>query len=111
MNSDASTPPLLSNPPSTLLIPPLNSSGPSFNDAPLETFLEKSPKDMTPQELSDYVKRCSLLRNSAQSRAAEFRKEEKELEAASGKPRKRKSPAKGKDNVAKAMEALRNLGL
>ncbi len=96
MNSDISTPSNPSNSLGASTIPPISSSNVSFNDEPLDLLLDKKVHEMTPEELATFVKRCALLRSSAQSRRAAIRGD--------GTPKAPK--VKKKSNVEKALELL-----
>lgn len=74
----------------------------SFAEAPLEALLLGGPNDdgplvhdMSPEQLAEYVKRCALLRSSAQTRKAEI------VKAAGGK-----KPSAKKSSVDLALELL-----
>ena len=76
---------------------PSNNSLNDFNDAPLDWLLEQRPETMTPEQLTAYIKRCSVLRSSAQTRKAT-------LKAEGGITKK-----KAKSTVEQAMELLTQL--
>lgn len=78
MNSENSALNNLSNKPGMLNPQPMLSSdnlSPSFNDAPLDDLLDKKVHEMSPEELTEYIKRCSVLRSSAQTRKAALKAE------------------------------------
>ena len=106
MNSEPSTPPLLSNQPITPATLPSVNSNNSYNDAPLSSLLEEPlVHEMTPEQLAAYVQRCNVLRQSAQTRQASYKTEDDQL--AEGKPKRTKKPKE--NNVTKALAALQML--
>lgn len=80
------------------LSPSSNAVSPSFADDPLDSLLDKLVHEMTDTELVDYVKRCAVLRSSAQTRKAQVRSE--------GPAKK---TVKKDDSVAKAEALLKQL--
>lgn len=64
----------------------------------MESLLEAPVHEMGPEELAEYIKRCAVLRSSAQTRKATLKKES---DAATGKKPKAK-----KDNISYALELL-----
>ena len=64
-------------PPLNPAIPPLSSTSPSFNDAPLETKLGKLVHEMSNEELAEFVKEMNLMRASAQTRKVALTTEKK----------------------------------
>lgn len=76
---------------------PLTSSSNDFNDAPLDWLLEVKVHEMTPEQLTAYIKRCSVLRSSAQTRKAS-------LKAEGGVTKK-----KAKSTIEQAMDLLTQL--
>src|SRR5436305_7730512 len=100
MNSESQPQTNNSNPPGTLNHQPTDPSmsfSNDFNDAPLDWLLEQRPETMTPEQLNDYIKRCSVLRSSAQTRKAS-------LKAEGGVTKK-----KAKSTIEQAMEYLTQL--
>lgn len=94
-NSEPPNPSSLASSPETLAT---LSSHESFNDLPIDSVLETLVHDLSNSELMEYVKRCALLRSSAQSRKAALSKE------GGTKPKKA-----AKSSVEKAMELLSQL--
>lgn len=76
----------------------------SFNDAPLDSLLDTAElvHNLSDVELANYVKRCAVLRSSAQSMKAAIN-----AEAAASGGRKRKEPKK--DSVSQALDLLSQL--
>lgn len=81
-----------------------------WREAPLDWLLAVQDKqlvhEMEPQALAEYVKRCALLRSSAQTRNAELRREEEEDH---GVVREKKSKKPKKSSGALADEFLKTL--
>src|SRR4051794_33203401 len=68
----------------------------------VENILDTLVEEMSDEQLTEYVKRCSVLRSSAQTRKAQLVKESVEEHGA-----KRKS--KKKDSIAEALALLASL--
>ena len=89
----------LSSPPTSDMSSSTKSSSASrsWNDAPLEALIAEETllHNMSMEELSEFVKRCAVLRSSAQSRKAALN--------ADG-PKKKKGPSV--NNIDKALELL-----
>lgn len=102
MNSDESTPTQDTSP----TAPPICSLPQSFKDAPLEVLLSEEMEGLlhtlSNEQLVEYVKRCNLLRSSAQTMNAQLRKESVEVHGAEPKTRKKKNET----DLDKAMKAL-----
>lgn len=75
-------------------------SSPSFADDPLDSLLDKKVHEMSSEELVEFVKRCSLMRSSAQTRKAAVRAEG---------PAPKKPSAKSKSNIDAALALLQQL--
>ena len=84
--------------PGLLITQPTDSSPTSLATASLDSLLDMVVHEMTPTQLTEYVKRCAVLRGSAQTRKAALVEEGHVL----GEKRKTKK----KDSVAAAMALL-----
>lgn len=104
MNSEELTVFPNSNPPSMLEIQPNNLLNPSLTES-LSDLLDGRVDQMSNTELAEYVKKCTLLRSSAQSRKAALRNEGESL---GGKTVKKKASPK-KSSLEQAMELLAKL--
>jgi hypothetical protein len=111
-DTSSSTPPLSGATLTTL--PNLNENSPppepnfysseiNFNELPLDELLDLEPHRMTPEQLSAYVQRCSVLRSSAQTRKAALNADSVKL----GATKKTKAPKK--DSVGQALALLAQL--
>jgi hypothetical protein len=83
--------------------PNFYSSEINFNELPLDELLDLEPHRMTPEQLSAYVQRCSVLRSSAQTRKAALNADSVKL----GATKKTKAPKK--DSVGQALALLAQL--